>query len=160
MSSSAQPVTAIDPVTPVALSDGVSIAPVGAADAPTAIVVRFTVIGPAALLAPVRDKLTAPALAPEIGSALLDTAPIVSVAGKLVPDEGETVIHGWVAVADHDTVPNPVCRILTVWFVVTCANDPPEFVAPKFTTERSSETVGPTAAGPAIRGLVKTSGSA
>src|SRR5262245_57225812 len=93
MSSTAHPVTGIDPVTPVLPSTGVSIRPVGMADAPLGIVVRATVIGPAALAAPVNASAIVPFDVPRIGKLLLKATFTVNVADP-VPAVGDSVIHG------------------------------------------------------------------
>src|SRR6185295_7735712 len=102
-SSIAQPVTAIEPVMPLAPSDGVSISPEGARPVPCGNVVRATVTGPAVFDAPLNDSDTEPFVVPEIGRPEANCTPIVSVAGP-VPDAGETVIQGLLGVAVHVNV--------------------------------------------------------
>src|SRR3954451_15018446 len=94
-SSSAQPVTAIEPVSPVALSSGVSNDPNGAADAPSGTSVSPTEM--TALTTPGTSIVTEPASVPAAGKPAVRTTPIDRVE-VLMPPDGETVIQGWVAV--------------------------------------------------------------
>ena len=98
MSSSAQPVTGIDPAMPVALSGGVSMNPKGYVLAPDGTTVSVTDTGPAVLPAPVSARVIDPVLVPLVGSALVNTTLAVSVAVPL-PDVGDTMSHGWFDVA-------------------------------------------------------------
>src|SRR5262245_56623092 len=103
-SSIAQPVTATEPVTPVALFSGESIAPAGTVD--DAIVVRVIPIDADVFDEPVNANDTVSLLTPDAGSALSNFTPTVKVAGP-VPEVGLTVIQGLFGVAVHVTVPVP-----------------------------------------------------
>src|SRR4051812_14526931 len=92
-SSSAQPVTGMDPLRPAALLAGVSKAPNGAADVPFGYTDRVTLTDPGAFDAPVAVTRIAPVALPDVGTPAAYLTPIVSAA-EPVPDAGETVSQG------------------------------------------------------------------
>src|SRR5262245_37931653 len=100
MSSIAQPVTAIDPATPVMPSVGVSNTPIGAVDVPFGVMVKVTlmVAGATAVGAPVNVIVTEPLTVPDAGSPAAGCTPIERDAG-IVLEFGVTVIQGWFGVA-------------------------------------------------------------
>src|SRR5215204_625866 len=109
-SSSAHPVTAIEPATPLVLSMGVSREPMGGLEEPLGIVCSVTVIGPAEFDAPTNDNVTVVAWVAASPGA--NFAEIVSSAEPL-PDVGETSTHDGAfdaAVQDAAVVPACVSR--------------------------------------------------
>ena len=119
---------AIDPVTPVALSAGLSIAPNGAAaDAPGS-TPSDTVMGSTTFDAPVAAMVMVAEAAPLAGAAA-GTSETVS-APEPVPDAGDTVSQALFDAAVQVTAPAPVCVSRTVCEAVrnaalpaTMAND-------------------------------------
>src|SRR5687767_9628777 len=130
MSSIAQPVTAIEPVTPTTPSAGVSSAPVAAAAVPSGMMLRPIVTGPAPAPAPVNARLTAPAIVPAPGRPAIEITLTLNVALP-EPAAGDTVTHGTLGVAVQVTVPLPDCDSRTVCVPVTCVKATPLDDAPK-----------------------------
>jgi hypothetical protein len=90
-SSTAQPVTAMEPVMPVAPSVGVSNVPCGAVLASAVTVFNVTAMGPTAFAAPVNVIVMAPVCSetrPLTNTTLIFRFPVP------VPDAGDTVSHG------------------------------------------------------------------
>ncbi len=139
MSSSAQPVTAIEPTTPVEPSVGVSNEPAGAVDVPLGRDVSVTATGPVVLPAPVNVSVTLPLCVDPTLSA--NCTEIVRVADPL-PDVGDTTSHGTVEAAVQLTVPAPVCVSRTICADVRDVNDEPLLAAPKASDVLSSDMVG------------------
>ncbi len=142
MSSSAQPVNGMAPVTPVRLSAGVSTVPNGFCDVPLAKIVRLTAIGPGVFDVPVNVNEIAPATLPPFGNPVTDTTLIVRFAGPL-PDAGLTCSQGWLDTAVHVTDPTPVCVSRTVCSLVLVSRVAPLVRAPNFSDVRSSVICGP-----------------
>src|SRR5258706_10637624 len=136
-SSRAQPVTAIDPTTPVAPSVGVSKLPKGPADVVNTVSVAAIV--PVALLAPTNVSVMLPVC--EAARPRASCVETVSVAEPL-PAAGDTTSHGDVEVAVQVTVPAPVCVRRTVCGDVALLDAAPLATAEKASDERESDIVG------------------
>src|SRR3954470_4313748 len=138
MSSSAHPVSAIAPLTPVMPSCGVSKLPNGALAPPGATIAMCTVtVGDAC--APVAVTVTVP-VAVAAGRPL-DAMPTVKLPLP-VPDPFVTWIHGASAVATQVTVPAPDCTRRTDWLDVTDVAAPPDAIAPKLSDDGPAVSVG------------------
>ena len=135
--SSAQPVTAIEPATPAVPFVGESNEPNGGDEA--ASTWSVTLIGPTALPAPVSVMVMEPdwvAIRPAVNC--VDT---VSVAVP-VPEAGDTTSHGWFDAAVHVTVPPPLSIRRTTWGAVAEVNALPLLTAAKVSATRSTVIVG------------------
>src|SRR5215471_2545539 len=127
-SSSVQPVTGTEPERPVALFNGVSNEPNGAAAAAGAIEFSVTLIGPTVLPPPVIAIVTVPTcVADRVGENCVE---IVRFAEPL-PDVGDTTSHGELGVAVHETGPAPDCVMRTTCEPVCDVNAAPLLTALK-----------------------------
>ena len=140
MSSTAQPVTGIDPEMPVALSAGVSNAPCGAVACALLTTFSVTLTGPAVLPAPLNVSVTVPACVEF--SADTKFTEIFRVA-EPEPDAGETESHDGDAVAVQVTVPVPVWVRRTAWADVFELKAAPVLTALKMSEVLSRLIVGP-----------------
>jgi hypothetical protein len=139
-SSTAQPVIAIDPVTPVAFSRGVSTVPVGAVLADGGITRTVTAIGAIVFPAPVAAIVIVAEAVPEDGSAACTSE--AATTPEPLPEAGETCSHDALEVAVHVTVPAPFCVSRSGCEVVLVCGVPP--IMPKLNAPRSAASVGST----------------
>src|SRR6266511_3573516 len=106
-SSSAHPVTAIEPLTPSVPLTGISRMPIGGCDRPEAIVSNATETCADAFRAPMNENTTEP-VAPASGELVPVSMAILTVAGP-DPELGCRCNHGSVGTAVHVTDPVPLC---------------------------------------------------
>src|SRR5258708_8473386 len=137
-SSIAQPVIARDPVTPAALSAGVSMTPVGAVLFCAGMTFSDTAIGAMTFDAPVAAMLILAEAVPPPGAAP-GTSDTVS-SPEPVPDAGETCSHALFEAAVQVTVPAPVCVSLSVSNAVRDTGTPA--MMPKASDARSAASAG------------------
>src|SRR6266545_538566 len=134
-SSSAHPVIASEPVTPVVLLAGVSTAPIGAALAPAGRTVSKTGIGSITFDVPAAEMVSRPDVLAK------GTAPGTRVtvnAPDPTPPVGATCSHGTVDTTAHVTLPAPACvRRIVCDGVVTVP------AIPNASCVRSTVSVGP-----------------
>ena len=148
MSSTAHPVTAIEPVTPVELLAGVSKAPIGRAVDAGDTMFSVTGIGDTLLPALVNERTIAPDCV--LCSAAWKTMEMFNVADPdpvaslpADPDPLATRSHGTFAVADHVTVPAPLCVRRIACVCVCDVNADPFDTALKINDVLSTDITGP-----------------
>src|SRR5215204_6956197 len=139
-SSSAHPVTAIEPATPLVLSMGVSREPMGGLEEPLGIVCSVTAIGPAEFDAPTNDNVMAAVWVATSPGA--NFAEIVRSAEPL-PDDGETTTQGAFDDAVQDAALLPVCASRTTCDGVWKTNPLPSLTPLKINALLSMLTAGP-----------------